>query len=368
MSHRKTSLRSGFTLIELLVVIAIIAVLIALLLPAVQQAREAARRTQCQNNLKQIGLAHHNYHDTFNSFTFGSRGGTMWGQVTIKDGLNWRVSILPFLEQGTLYSKLNLAGSFSAGTSDAIAYTGGNEILKGLILAVYRCPSSSLDPFPANYYNNAGTLRTQPAAANGGFNNQGRGMAIQYVGIQGAAPDLSWVPDSAETSAQSNTDLGANGFRDCGQGWSCDQGLLTVNATQTIGAASDGTSNTILVAEQSGYSWSVVNNVLTPSDRSSNYYGGWAGARNRNMVIRGTPCTDHWQTGTTCIRQPPNSKLADAGNGEPYRNNTTINSFHTGGVFALLGDGSVRFVSENIDFQSLKKLAARNDGQVVGEF
>ena len=354
MSSRRMPLRSGFTLIELLVVIAIIAVLIALLLPAVQAAREAARRAQCQNNLKQIGLALHNYHDTHNLFPYGSRGGRTWTQVGIKDGTNWRVSILPFLEQTSLYNALDFSGSFGAGTSEPVAYMGGNEELKGLVVPVYRCPSSALELFPQTYINHAGT-------ANRTFNNQGRGMGIHYVGIQGSAPDHEWIPNPEPTD-------GSAGFRDCGHGWSCDQGMMTVNACQGIRSAIDGTSNTILIAEQSGYSWSMVGGVLTPSDRTSNYYGGWSGARQNGMTIRSGTCSDHWQTGTTCVRHAPNSKAADPGNGEVYRNNTIINSFHTGGIFTLLGDGSVRFISENIDFQSLKKLAWRNDGQVIGEF
>ncbi len=348
--------RSGFTLIELLVVIAIIAVLIALLLPAVQQAREAARRSQCQNNLKQIGLAIHNYHDTFNSFPMGSRGGRTWSQVGVKDGTNWRVSILPQLEQGALFSQLDFNGSFGAGTSSATSFTG-NEVLRGLILSVYKCPSSALDPFPSSYVNHSNAVRTQVDGSNGGFNNAGRGMGIHYVGIQGAAPTFEWVATHVAD--------GSLGYRDCGQGWSCDQGLMTVNENKGLRNATDGTSNTILIAEQSGFSYSPNG---TTSDRTSNYYGGWSGARNLGMTVRSGTCTDHWQTGTTCIRHAPNSKAADAGNGEPYRNNTTVNSFHTGGIFVLLGDGSVRFVSDNINFQSLKKLAWRADGQVIGEF
>ena len=335
-THRGSG-RRGFTLIELLVVIAIIAILIALLLPAVQQAREAARRTQCTNNMKQIGLALHNYHDAFNTFPFGTRGGRTWTQVGIKDGTNWRVALLPYLDQGPVYQNLDFSGSFGAGTSDAVAYMGGNEVLKGLVVQVYLCPSSTLEMFPQSYVNNTG--------GNGTFNNQGRGLGIQYVGIQGAAPQFTWSQ---------------SGYRDCGHGWSCDQGMMTVNETKGIRDAIDGASNTIVIAEQSG--------LTQGHNRTSNYYGGWSGARQLGMTISSTTCSDFWQTGTTCIRHPPNSNIGDAGNGHPYRNNTVINSFHTGGVFVLLGDGSVRFLSENVDFQTLKKLAIRNDGQVIGEF
>ena len=345
--------RVGFTLIELLVVIAIIAVLIALLLPAVQQAREAARRSQCQNNLKQIGLALHNYHDTYMTFPFGSRAGSIYDQAGTKNAVNWRVSILPQLEQGGAYNALNFnSGNFSAGTDAAQAYQGGNEFLRGLVVPVYRCPSSALELFPQTYFNNSGGA--------GSFNNQGQGMGIHYVGIQGVAPDLDWDTTGATRGT---------GYNDCAHGWSTRQGMLCVNETQRIAAATDGTSNTIIVSEQSGLSYSTTG---PPSDRTSNYMGGWMGARRNYVLTDTTSCTssprDHWQTGTTGIRHPPNSKIADAGNGHPYRNNTVINSFHTGGVFVLLADGSGRFISDSINFQTLKKLAARNDGQPTGEF
>jgi len=330
--------RSAFTLIELLVVIAIIAILIALLLPAVQQAREAARRTQCRNNMKQIGLALHNYLDTHGTFPIGSRGGTMYSQAGVKNGCNWRVGILPYLDQGPLFAGLNfVSGNFSAGSDPALAYSNGNEALRNFVVPGYLCPSSSLETFPQTYLNDAGTSAS--------FNNQGNGMGIQYVGIQGAAPNFDWANQT--------------GYRDCSQGWSCDQGLLTANDAKRIRDAVDGTSNTVIVAEQSG--------LTRGTNRTSNYFGGWFGARNQ-VTISSSTCSDLWQTGTTCVRQPPNSRISDAGNAYPYRNNTTLTSFHTGGIHALLADGSVRFISDNLDFQTLKKLCIRNDSQTVGEF
>src|SRR3954468_16866342 len=124
--------KKGFTLIELLVVIAIIAVLIALLLPAVQQAREAARRTQCKNNLKQLGLALHNYHDTFGVFPMGYH----WPL-----GTGWSYHLLPHLDQAPLYN------SFTVGTPTAPAASiwrsGAPQAALGVPLAVFRCPSSN---------------------------------------------------------------------------------------------------------------------------------------------------------------------------------------------------------------------------------
>ncbi len=351
--------RSGFTLIELLVVIAIIGVLVAILLPAVQQAREAARRSQCQNNIKQIGLALHNYEGTYATFPFGTRGGTYWSQANVKDGTNWRTMVLPYLDQAGVYNQLDFTASFGAGVTPANAFCqlnglpSSNIVLSRLVVAAFRCPSSALEMFPSNYYNNSAALQTQNDTANSGFNNQGKAMGIQYVGIQGAARTFDWIAGGDDGRTW-----------DCGHGWSCIQGMLTVNASQRIGNCKDGTSNTIIVAEQSGLSGTA--NGGQGSDRTSNYYGGWAGAR--QIAAPAAGCSDNWQTGTTCVRWAPNSKIEHAGNGAPYRNNTNINSFHSGGASALLTDGSVRFISDTIDFQSLKKLCIRDDNQPLSDY
>ncbi|QDT56801.1 putative major pilin subunit [Caulifigura coniformis] len=350
----------AFTLIELLVVIAIIAILIALLLPAVQQAREAARRSQCQNNMKQIGLALHNYESTYMTFPPGTRGGRTFSNAGVKDGINWRTSILPYIDQAPVFNQLDFASSFGAGQTAAQAFANAagqpssNIVLSGLVVPGFLCPSSSLEVFPTSYTDHSGVVKTQ-SATGGGFNNNGRAMGIQYVGIQGAARNFDWI---------ANGNDGRN--FDCGHGYSCVQGMLPVNENKSIASCTDGTSNTILVAEQSGLSGSV--NGGPGTNRTSNYYGGWSGAR-QNWVPNSscTNTSDQWQTGTTCLRWAPNSKFEHAGNSHPYRNNTIINSFHTGGVFVLLADGSVRFISDNIDFQNLKKLAMRDDGQPIGE-
>jgi prepilin-type N-terminal cleavage/methylation domain-containing protein len=333
----------AFTLIELLVVIAIIAILIALLLPAVQQAREAARRSQCTNNLKQIGLALHNYHSTFNTFPIGTQGGTSWVQTGIKDGHNWRVGVLPYMDQAPVYNQLNFAGSFGGGTTAAAAFTGGNQALSNFAMPAFICPSSTLEKFPETYLNVSVTPATSAS-----FNNPGHGLGIQYVGIQGASRAFGWTQ---------------TGDYDCGHGYSCNNGTMLVNECRGIRDVTDGTSNTLLVAEQSG--------AIQGQNVTSNYYGGWSGARNLNLV--NSSCSqatsDLWQTGTTCVRYLPNTQTVVNGSSAlAYRNNTIINSFHTGGLFGLLADGSVRFVSDNVDFQNLKKLAIRDDAQVIGEF
>jgi prepilin-type N-terminal cleavage/methylation domain-containing protein len=336
----------GFTLIELLVVIAIIAILIALLLPAVQQAREAARRSQCTNNLKQIGLALHNYESTYTVFPIGSRGGTIYNQTGTKNATNWRVSVLPYLDQTPLFNQLNFnSGSFSSNTVLADSYVG-NEVLRGFVMPAYRCPSSAAEVFPQTYLNYGSATVPTPTAS---YFNGGNGLGIQYVGIQGAAPTFTWTAPVEHF--------------DCQHGWSCLSGVMAVNQSRAIRDVVDGTSNTLLVGEQSG--------LVRQTNVSSNYFGGWMGAR--NLLVPSPACTggalDIWQTGTTCVRFAPNSQTAQNGaSAQPYRNNTILNSFHTGGVFVCLCDGSVRFISDNIDFQNFKKLAMRNDAQVIGEF
>lgn len=320
------SKRRGFTLVELLVVIAIIGILVGLLLPAVQAAREAARRMSCSNNVKQIGLAMHNYHDTHRSFPYGSFN---LREAWPANGSNWRALLLPFIEQGNVYNQLSFtftSNFMAGGAAGANAYRG-NEVLRNLLIPTYRCPSTAFEPF-----------EIAPVS-----NNNGQAMNISYVGIQGAARP---VPGSDPTL----------GTFDCGHGWSCENGVLFPNGTTKIASITDGTSNVIFVSDQSG----LVNRV----NRTSNYYGGWFGSRHPRRISQG--CGDLWQTGTTCVRFAPNSNIVQTGATEAmYRNNTVINSMHTGGIEVGLADGSVHFIPNSIDFLTLKRLCCRLDGEVA---
>ncbi len=329
--------RCAFTLVELLVVITIIGILIALLLPAVQAAREAARRSQCTNNLKQLGLAMHNYHESNRSFPIGSRSGSIVPRNCT--GTNWRASILGHLDQQALFETLDFkTGSFAGSTSPAFY---GNEGLKGLVLEVYRCPSSVIDP-----------LVNAPSASNTSQTAQ----MHHYVGISGAWPD---------PANPSRSDVCSTGSH---RGIVCNNGMLPPHECKGIHQALDGTSNIILVAEQSG--------MVDTTVRAVNYGGGWAGAARDPgspiYTVSTLPASgasvNFYHTGLTTVVFQINSRSAvtTTANGcsyYPYHNNTILNSFHPGGINVLVADGSVRFVNDNIELNTFKMLCVADDRQ-----
>ncbi|WP_166830068.1 DUF1559 domain-containing protein [Thalassoroseus pseudoceratinae] len=329
--------RSGFTLIELLVVIAIIAILIALLLPAVQQAREAARRTQCKNNMKQIGLALHNYHGTHSAFPIGNR------ESTVKP--NWRIGLLPYLEQKNAYDSMNHSTGNFRGYS--YAYSGGNEVLETLVVPAFQCPSS---PFPADNH-----AQMQYADSNG--------QLPDYVGIAGATPDPAGRTSvcSADNAVQGGT--------------YCENGMLVVFRSKRLRDCIDGASNTMIVAEQSGQ--------VDGEEKSNNPLGGWHGlatntvnttdgsnAWTPSLAISNLTYSSGYTGGLTTVRYPPNAYWlsgapSPASSEHGFEVNTILNSFHPGGIQILLTDGSVRFIPESIDMDTLRRLSVRDDGQVI---
>lgn len=333
--------RSGFTLIELLVVIAIIAVLIALLLPAVQQVREAARRTQCKNNLKQIGLAIHNYVDVVTTFPLGSN---ICETYFYRDP-NWRMRIMPGLDQSALYNSLNHSTIDRNFTSSA-GETSNLAKLKGLVIPVYVCPSSPLDP----------TF---------GLSNSRNIQVPMYIGISGAG-----VIDGNRVVFPPGTDVGVVAHSGYG-GVMTNNGTLLYNQVTRIRDLTDGLSNTLVVAEQSG--------TIAGDDRRSGYYGGYTGAQFDKPVPSTGTAADLdsqqgrpdrvWGVGLANIYHRINSQTAAPNQGTfAYGASGVLNSFHTGGIHGLLGDGSVRFIGENIDMDTLRRLGSRNDGLVVSEF
>ena len=321
--------RRAFTLIELLVVIAIIGVLVALLLPAVQQAREAARRSQCKNNMKQMGLAMHNYHDAYNRFPIGAGFGAQIGQ-------NWRASILPFLDQAPLYNQLNFTGG-----SWTSPYAGSNIVLRGTKVVVYNCPSSTAPTI--------GLPGTEP----GGWSTDpiGSPQLVDYVGIGGAYPD-----PAGRTNVHSTSNYG---------GYYGSAGALSVMQSNGIHTLSDGASNVLLVGENS----SMTTVGGTQVDIRSNYYGGWSGMCCGPTTNPWSGSPDTWSTGVTTVRYSPNIQSTSLdGATNTWTANLPLRSSHTGGVHVLLGDGAVRFITDNINMNTLRALATRDDGVAVSEF
>ena len=346
--------RAAFTLIELLVVIAIIAVLIALLLPAVQQAREAARRSQCKNNLKQMGLAVQNHHDTYLRFPpggamdqepfgkgpTGAANGSGWGSC-------WMVYILPYVDQGAMFKKWQFPGSSGAFNANNLAATDGK------VLTVFHCPSSTMDLM---------CTRNQPGNAPGV-------TTADYAGISGAAPGL--IPGFNETRFNDGNPAGLP----CG-GIVSGGGVLFPNSKMNFRDLRDGSSNVIVISEDSDF---IFDNTGAPRDwRVSQPWGWIIGPKSAaSPPLFGNHGADNRASNTITIRYGINQKRGWANNvagtgvgqtGNCISNNMPLNSPHTGGVHALMGDGTVRFLSNSLPLAVLANLATRDDKVPLGEF
>lgn len=331
--------RSGFTLVELLVVIAIIGILVALLLPAVQSAREAARRMQCGNNLKQMALAIHNYENangTFPAACLASRPASVWAW-----GHSWHVAILPYTEQTNLYEQFDFKGISSPSTG--LIYQSGSSkhnvdngrLLAGLQIPYMRCPST---PLPAMVLK--GTIVPGEAGA----------MSPNYTAIHGAIDH-----QSAENRDNSGQQHGAKGIMSRG-------GILRPHVFTTMGEVRDGTTNTILIAEQSDYCRD--SNGEQRDCRSDFGHSFTMGATLNNEAS-----DSRWFNGTT-VRYPINTKAWNmTGIGDQfYGCNRPIQSAHGGGAQVALGDGSVHMLKDGLDLVTLFRMANRDDMQIVTGF
>lgn len=309
---RQMSTRKGFTLVELLVVIAIIGVLVALLLPAVQAAREAARRAQCMNNLKQFGLAMHNHESTFRAFP-ESRPRDLAG-----NRMSWCILVLDYIEQGslaTIYDK-NIRWN-----------TGSNVDAGTTVLPVFICPSSA-----------AGSIRRPAYGTDSDVDGRIMGPT-DYIVMHRVR----------------NRFFTANGVVNP-LGTADHDGVLVQNSKTQIGQITDGTSNTILIMEDAGRpNWYVLGRDRgTALPRPEGF--GWTcpdgGAGSMDGSDRLTGAINGGSGTGTCIMSCNNDS-------EPY-------SFHPGGMNVVMADGSVRFVAETISAATFIALLTPRGGEVIG--
>lgn len=306
--------RSGFTLVELLVVIAIIGILIALLLPAVQAAREAARRTQCSNNLKQIGLGLHNYHSARKAFPPG-------GVLRNNQGHSWWVLICPYVEETSIYQRFQS----NTDTTGWVGDTGNafnRAIVQNVFISFMRCPSSSLPMFGLD----------TPDQLNANV------MSPTYAGVAGAN-DHSTSKAMPPPSAPGRLSFGG--------------ALIRVKAIP-ISKITDGTSSTLQVVEQSDFCKSVTGTL--EDCRSDCWHGFPMGPG------LGQPITERAFNTTTILHRVNEKSYAAVGVAGNCGPNRPFQSVHSGGAIALFCDGSVRFISETIAIQTLYDLANRDDG------
>jgi prepilin-type N-terminal cleavage/methylation domain-containing protein/prepilin-type processing-associated H-X9-DG protein len=313
--------RLGFTLIELLVVIAIIAVLIGLLLPAVQKVREAANRTQCQNNLKQLGLAAHNYHDTFGQFPTGWNFATSWGALSY---------LLPYVEQDNVFRQIN----FTLSLNDPV-----NQPCSFVKFHLLRCPSDLENPMPSigtatNYMGNNGNWPVFVVAR--GLNlNDPRPNGIFYT----ESKDIrfaSILDGTSNTAMFSERVLG-------------DGNLGQISPFEDVFNGPNAAPGRPNSADEA-YTWCQSVDVSNPA--------------NQFPIFMGAP----WGHGQHCYQHvsPPNSR--SCGWLPSLRATMAATSRHSRGVNVVLCDGSTRFVQDNINLLVWRALGSRNGSETVGDY
>ncbi|MEX0793155.1 MAG: DUF1559 domain-containing protein [Pirellulaceae bacterium] len=331
--------RKAFTLVELLVVIAIIGVLVALLLPAVQQAREAARRSSCSNQLKQLGLALHLYHDTYLKFPIGAGhdGSTYTSGSYTSQRSPWSVALLPYIEQTAIYERYNFAGASYSYSLEAGSAHADNRAVATTPMKAYTCPSY------------------------GGYN----GLHTNYFGVMGGG-----VLETAYSATGSNLGRAM---------W--ENGILYRNSRVGMNGITDGTTNTLALGE------TIYQRAPLRDSSASQHYFTWASSiRMGQPPIPGTMAGvtdvpingwkgDGGMDDTAFIASEANSRgtirSGTSSTAAPAVNCLQCRAFssrHPGGAQFCMASGSVQFLSDTIDLAILRRLAIRNDGEVIGEY
>jgi prepilin-type N-terminal cleavage/methylation domain-containing protein len=319
--------RRAFTLIELLVVIAIIAVLVALLLPAVQQARESARRTQCKNHLKQIGLAIHNYHDALlrlppNAEFPPAMGITQYAEISVLGFL------LPYIDQSNLYNQINI--NFGRGFSGQLMSNG--QLLSSVSIPVYLCPS---DDF---YFGPTSRALGNYAQSIGSVYMPSYGACPQYDNTFLSAGTSAWGGYNPPTIAISSKIPGP---------WGIDA------VSMSFQYITDGLSNTIFVGE------------IRPKCGGIEPNDGFHGWIDAGMYYYGMNGPINF---ATCPNEGAGASQTGCNSISTYNTSQGFKSRHVGGAQFVLGDGTVRFLSNSIDYNTYQRLGNRADGQVIGDF
>jgi len=316
---KRSSGRAGFTLIELLVVIAIIAILIGLLLPAVQKVREAASRSQCQNNLKQLAIAVHSFHDANNRFPYN-------GDPVLNNGCcyavgsaqwSWIARMLPHFEQDNYYRQLGIA----QGNAFSNVLTQLNLPIKTV-----KCPADETPPIRTNLANFPGGTQVG---------------VTSYKGVSGS----NWAWGTFQFTSP-NTAFGNNGL-DTGSGL-----FYRADFRRPLGMAMvrDGTSNTLMIGEDIG---------------QLNIHNGWPYSNGANGTCA-IPLNTALPLANGGRQNMPAGAAASWGTAGDWNNVYSFRSYHTGGGNFALADGSIRFVSDTIALQTYRDAATYSGGETLG--
>ena len=355
---KRSLTRDGFTLVELLVVITIIGILIALLLPAVQAAREAARRAQCSNNLKQLALAVLNHESLQGAFPIGngfSQKSAHPPNYEPRFGLSWSVYALPYLEQDNIFKVLDLIGTSSIyGTSHMDAAGDNYQPFLNKEFSFFKCPSSPLPVNGVGFNEEYGVGDPNLYGVNWPF------QGPNYAGISGGGlpppssggtPIDGWYPHTRPKGSSWVT------------GYICEGGILIRGVAITAGQISDGLSNTLLIGEQSD--WCIDSDGKNMDCRSD----CGAGFPMSSSPEEANPGQNDRDFNLACVIHAVGEKSFDAtgvpGNCAPNR---PLQSAHSGGAHVAMADGSVHFLSNSTNMYTLFNLATRDDEMVLGEY